>query len=85
MYIAIYTRADGAYVLVPDHMTPSADAQNGTGPLTFCETINASEHPHPAVWERVNAEIDRHSYAVLQASVAERFLAPHCGGHRARA
>ena len=85
MHLAIYTRPDGAYVLVPNHVTPSLDAQNGTGPLTFCETIDVSEHPHPAVWERVNAEIDRHSYAVLQAALAERFLAPHCGDHRATA
>jgi hypothetical protein len=53
--------------------------------LTFCETINVNDHPHPAVWERVNAEIDRHSFAVLQATVAERFLTPHCGEARATA
>jgi hypothetical protein len=85
MLFAIYTRPDGAYVLVPDHVPPSVDAQNGTGPLTFCETINVNDHPHPAVWERVNAEIDRHSFAVLHATVAERFLSPHCGEARARA
>jgi hypothetical protein len=66
-------------------MPPSVAAQNGTGPLTFCETINVSDHPHLAVWERVNAEIDRHSFAVLQATVAERFPSPHCGEARARA
>ena len=85
MYFAIYTRPDGAYVLVPDQMPPSTDAQNGTGPLTFCETVNVKDHPHPAVWERVKAEIDRHSFAVLQAAVAERFLSPHCGDVRAGA
>jgi hypothetical protein len=74
----IYTRPDGAFLLVPECMEASRAAEVQHGPLHFCGTINSSEHPVPALWNRVLSETDDHSFAVLQESVGKQLLDIRC-------
>lgn len=74
----VYTRPDGAYLLVPDCMLTPLEAEATHGPLTFCETIDSDRYPVPALWERVMDEIDQMSFAVLQATVGRQMLDLDC-------
>ena len=85
MRFNVYTRPDGAFLLVPDCMTASREAEALHGPLAFCDTIDSDEYPVPALWDRVAAEIDQLSFAVLQPAVGRQMLGIDCQDHRARA
>ena len=66
MIFGIYARPDGAYLLVPACMQASAEAQRLHGPLQFLERMDWSEEPIPDIWQTLMAELDRHSFVVLQ-------------------
>lgn len=74
MIVGIYSRPDGAYLLVPDCMTASAEAQRLHGPLKFVELMDWSEDPLPEIWETVIAELDAHSFVVLQDATVKFLL-----------
>ena len=79
MKFDVYTRPDGAYVLVPDCLQASREAQRLHGPLTFCDTVD-TEHaalPRP-FWEQLIAEIDTRSYAVVPMQTGQRLLGIDC-------
>lgn len=69
MIFGIYTRPDGAYLLVPECMKASAEAERIHGQLKFLEMLDWSEEPNPAIWKAVMAELDEHSFVVLQDAV----------------
>lgn len=75
MVFNAYSRRDGALVLVPDCFVASRDAEARHGPLVFIGLIDHETHPLPAIWERVLADVDRQSYAVVRSS-ARTLLAP---------
>lgn len=68
MVFIAYSRGDGALVLVPDCFVAPRDAEARHGPLAFAGRIDHETHPLPGVWERVLADIDRQSYAVVRSS-----------------
>ena len=78
MIFTVYTRPDGAYLLIPDclHVPRSAEAEHG--PLEYCETVDSEQHALPALWERVIAEVDQMSFAILQAAVGRQMLGLDC-------
>ena len=78
MIFSVYTRPDGAYVLVPDCLRVPRSAEALHGPLEYCDSIDSEAHPLPALWERVLDEIDQMSYAVLQAAIGRQMLGLDC-------
>jgi hypothetical protein len=65
MIFGIYARPDGAYLLVPECMTASAEAERLHGPLKFVEMMDWCEEPVPDIWKTVIGELDAHSFVVL--------------------
>lgn len=61
-----YLRNDGAFVLVPDCLVASRDAHARHGPLRFAGHFESNSQPDPVLWERVMADVDRQSYAVVR-------------------
>lgn len=74
MIFGIYTRPDGAYLLVHACMQASAEAQRLHGPLKFLEMMDWTEEPAPQIWKSVMDELDRHSFVVLQDAAAQSLL-----------
>jgi len=74
----VYTRPDGAYLLIPDCLHVPRAAEVAHGPLQYCETVDSEEHAMPALWERVMAEVDQMSFAILQAAVGRQMLGLDC-------
>lgn len=74
MNFGIYTRPDGAHVLVPDCMQASVEAERLHGPLEFLELMNWCEEFPPDIWKTVMAELDEHSFVVLQDAAAKYLL-----------
>lgn len=68
MIFRAYTRRDGALVLVPDCLVASREAEARHGPLSFVGRIDDALHPDVRIWDRVLADVDRQSYAVVRAS-----------------
>ncbi len=73
MIFSIYTRLDGGYVFVPSCMQASMEAERLHGPLRYLDSLEWSEGSLPAVWDTVMAEVDAHSFAVLQDAF-EKYL-----------
>lgn len=71
MIFGIYTRPDGAYLLVPACMQASAEAERLHGPLKFMKMMGWTERPAPHIWKTVMDELDRHSFVVLQDAAAQ--------------
>ena len=69
-----YRRPDGAYVLVPDCLVASRDAQARHGPLALVARFDAPCTPDDPVWARVLADIDRQSYSVVRRDTGEQLL-----------
>lgn len=80
MILTIYTRPDGAYVLVPDSIKALRDAETRHGPLTHCERIDSDDFLIASVWSRVFAEIDDHLFAVVQPAIGRYLLGVECPG-----
>lgn len=74
MIFGIYTRPDGAYLLVPECMKASAEAQRLHGPLKFLEMMDWTEEPVPDIWKTVMGELDIHSFVVLQDAAVQCLL-----------
>lgn len=74
MEFKAYRRPDGAYVLVPDCLVASRDAQARHGPLVLVARFEASCAPDDPVWRRVLADIDRQSYAVVRHDTGEYLI-----------
>lgn len=72
MIFKAYARPDGAYVLVPDCLVASREAQRRHGPLEYRGRVDSSSYPDAAVWQRVLSDVDRQSYAVVRASMRPR-------------
>ena len=85
MIFTVYTRPDGAYLLIPDCLHVPRAAEVAHGPLQYCETVDSEEHAMPALWERVMAEVDQMSFAILQAAVGRQMLGLDCEISRLRA
>lgn len=71
MIFNAYERDDGALVLVPDCFVASRDAEARHGPLVHVGRIDARLLPEPRIWQRVLADMDRQSYAVVRGSMRE--------------
>ncbi|TCZ88333.1 hypothetical protein [Lysobacter sp. N42] len=69
MIFRAYARGDGALLLVPDCLVASRDAERRHGPLLFIGRIDDRHLADQAVWNRVLADIDRQSYAVVRGSM----------------
>ncbi|MFZ5656476.1 MAG: hypothetical protein ACOY37_05385 [Pseudomonadota bacterium] len=69
MIFRAYARGDGALLLVPDCLVASRDAEARHGPLVFIGRIDEERLADRAVWDRVLADIDRQSYAVVRGSM----------------
>ena len=69
MIFRAYARRDGALVLVPDCLVASRDAEARHGPLVFMGRIDHERLPDPAIWDRVLADVDRQSYAVVRSAM----------------
>ena len=78
MKFDVYTREDGAYVLIPEGTNAFAESQSVHGPLTFCEAIVPHDYPFPAIWQTVFAELERHSHAVLPEAIGRRLMGLDC-------
>ena len=61
-----YLRPDGALVLVPDCFVASREAHVRHGPLRFAGHFESDSQPDPILWERVMADMDRQSYAIVR-------------------
>jgi hypothetical protein len=69
-----YRRPDGAYVLVPDCLVASRDAQARHGPLVLVARFDAPCPPDDPVWNRVLSDMDRQSYAVVRRDTGDQLL-----------
>lgn len=69
MIFKAYARHDGAYILVPDCLVASREAQTRHGPLSYVGLVDSSTHLEPAVWDRVLSDVDRQSYAVVRSTM----------------
>jgi hypothetical protein len=78
MLLNVYTTADGHFMLVPDCMAASMDARRLHGPLEFCTRIDSHDYPYPELWLRVTAEIDEHSFAILEPAVGKWLMELEC-------
>lgn len=74
MELALYTSTAGRCVLVPDCFLPSAESERRYGPLRRCGSVHLAEPVDDALWQRVLAELDRRSFAVLRRNDARRLL-----------
>jgi len=79
MEFKAYRRPDGAYVLVPDCLVASRDAQARHGPLVLVARFDSTCPQDDPIWGRVLADIDRQSYAVVRRDTGEHLI------HRAAA
>lgn len=69
-----YRRPDGAYVLVPNCLVASRDAEVRHGPLALVATFSVDCAVDDPVWHRVLGDIDRQSYAVVRRETGEKLL-----------
>jgi len=69
-----YRRPDGAYVLVPDCLVASRDAQARHGPLMLVARFDAPCPPEDPIWNRVLADLDRQSYAVVRRETGDQLM-----------
>lgn len=69
-----YRRPDGAYVLVPDCLVASREAQARHGPLELAARFDAPCPPDDPVWHRVLSDLDRQSYSVVRRSTGGQLL-----------
>ncbi|WP_162823718.1 hypothetical protein [Lysobacter sp. TY2-98] len=74
MEFKAYRRPDGAFVLVPDCLVASRDAQGRHGPLTLVARFDVDCPLDDPVWHRVLADIDRQSYAVVRRDTGEQLI-----------
>ncbi|HEY4582685.1 MAG TPA: hypothetical protein VIG88_07470 [Lysobacter sp.] len=74
MEFKAYRRPDGAYVLVPDCLVASRDAQARHGPLQLVARFDADCPADDPVWRRILADIDRQSYAVVRRDTGDRLI-----------
>lgn len=75
MIFRAYARPDGAYLLVPDCLVASRDAESRHGPLRPVGYLDSDAQPDSALWQRVVGDIDRQSYAVVRQETGRRLLA----------
>lgn len=74
MEFRAYRRPDGAYVLVPDCLVASRDAELRHGPLVLVAVCSTDCPVDDPVWHRVLADIDRQSYAVVRRETGEHLV-----------
>lgn len=74
MEFRAYRRPDGAYVLVPDCLVASRDAEVRHGPLVLIATLAVDCPSDDPVWHRVLGDIDRQSYAVVRRETGEHLV-----------
>ncbi|WP_157481165.1 MULTISPECIES: hypothetical protein [unclassified Lysobacter] len=85
MNYTVYRGATGIYLLVPDCMKASREAERLHGPLVHCGAVESEGHPLPHLWEAVLTEVDERLYAVLSEHIAHSFLGIECGNTAVRA
>ena len=75
MEITVYQRQDGnGYILVPDFFLPSMECRQRHGALRRCGQITNADALCEHSWRQVVWDIDRHTYALLDAGQARRLL-----------
>lgn len=74
MNFTAYRRADGAFVLVPDCLVASREAQIHHGPLTLVGRVAADGPPDDPAWRRILRDIDHHTYAVVRSQTGEALV-----------
>lgn len=74
MVFSAYRRGDGAFVLVPDCLIASREANATHGPLIFVAAFESGCDADETIWQRVMADIDRQSYAVVRRQTGERYM-----------
>ncbi|MEO6155646.1 MAG: hypothetical protein ABIP16_07960 [Thermomonas sp.] len=79
MDITIYRAPDGRYILVPEVFQPSSECRHRFGILTHCGEVDIADTRCAATARQVLADIERDSYAMLEAAAAHVLLGP---GHR---
>jgi hypothetical protein len=70
MDLALYRGPSGVYVIVPEDMRPSTDAEHQHGPLRLGMRIPLPEGPSDPLCTRIVHDVDSQCYAVLTAGEA---------------
>ena len=78
MKLTVYKSVSADYLLVPDCVRASREADRLHGPLVHCGEIESDEYSLPDLWAEVGAQIDARLYAVVDHEVALGLL-PLCG------
>jgi hypothetical protein len=73
MKFTVY-KAEGLYLLVPDCIKASREAEHRYGPLSYCGEIESDDHPSTELWAMVMADIDTRLFAVVGELVANALL-----------
>jgi len=81
MTLTVYTRPDGAYVVVPDSIRGDPWGGSRAWLLTHRERIDSD---HFSIWSRVFSEIDDHFFAVFQPAIGCQLLGVECPGDSRR-
>lgn len=71
MEFKAYRRADGAWLLVPDCLVASREAEARHGPLVLVTRFDAECPGDDPVWHRVLDDIDAQAYAVVRRETGE--------------
>lgn len=74
MEFKAYRRPDGAYMLVPDCLVASRDAQARHGPLVLVARFDIDCPVDDPVWHRVLSDIDQQSYALVRRETGDRLI-----------
>lgn len=74
MEFKAYRRPDGAYMLVPDCLIASRAAQARHGPLVLIARFAMDCPPDDPIWQRVLADIDQQSYALVRRETGELLI-----------
>ena len=73
MDLSLYRASSGVYIVVPDCMQPSIEAEHLHGPLDFQGLYHIPDAM--AACARLTPEMEAHCFAVLSPSEAARLLA----------
>lgn len=71
MEFTAYRRADGAWLLVPDCLVPSREAEARHGPLVLVARFDAECPAGDSAWQRVLDDIDAQAYALVRRETGE--------------
>lgn len=78
MKFSVFLSPKGDYLLVPDCLKASREAERLHGPLVSCGEIDSDDHPLPDLWATVMEDVDARLYSVVNEVVATALLGIDC-------